>query len=107
MTPLTITKDEYSGKWIAWHLPKQKIAKIESSTKSQVFWKIGKVFYLIGDGETKEEAIEKLERKVTDFTNWFIENEISLYIDEISSNLPEYRQVIYEFNTKQKTSNFF
>ena len=100
MTPLTITKEKYSGKYIAWHLPKQKIAKIESSTKSQVFWKIGKAFYLIGVGETKEEAVSKLEHKVTDFTNWLVENEIAIDIDGISSNLPEYRQAIYEFNKK-------
>ena len=102
MTPLTITKDEYSGKYVAWHLPKQKIANICSLGKSRVFWKIGKVFYLIGDGETKEEAVTKLEYKVTDFTNWLIEKRIELSTEGISSNLPEYRQAIYEFNTENR-----
>lgn len=100
MTPLTITKDEYSGKWVAWNLQSDKIVDFTSEGQSQVFWHFTNSFYLIGVGETEEIAVANLTSKVTDFTNWLIRNEILLAIDKISSNLPEYRQAIYEFNTK-------
>jgi hypothetical protein len=100
MKPLTITKDEYSGKWVAWHLPSDKVVKFKSEGQSQVFWKCTSNFYLLGVGETKETAVENLESKVTDFTYWLNKNGILLGIDYISSNLPEYRQAIYEFNTQ-------
>lgn len=100
MTLLTITKDEYSGKWIAWHLPSDKVVEFTSEGQSQVFWYFTNSFYLIGVGETEEIAVASLTSKVTDFTNWLIKNEILLAIDGISSNLPEYRQAIYEYNTR-------
>ena len=37
MTPLTITKDEYSGKIIAWRLDAEKVAEINSEEKSKAF----------------------------------------------------------------------
>lgn len=100
MTPLTITKDEYSGKYVAWHLPSDKVVAFTSEGQSQVFWYFTNSFYLIGVGETEEIAVATLTSKVTDFTNWLAENHSKLSIDGISSNLPEYRQAIYEFNTK-------
>ena len=100
MTPLTITKDEYSGKWVAWHLPSDKVVKFTSEGQSQVFWKCTSNFYLLGVGETEETAVANLESEVTDFTKWLVENGFELSVDGISSNLPEYRQAIYEFNTK-------
>ena len=101
MKPLTITKDEYSGKWVAWNLPSKKVVKFTSEGQSQVFWKCTKAFYLIGIGETKEQAVDELERKITDFTIWFNKNELLLNFEQISSNSAEYRQAIYEFNTKK------
>lgn len=101
MTPLTITKDEYSGKWVAWHLPSDKIAKIESEGQSQVFWKCTNNFYLLGVGETEEEAIANLESEVTDFTNWLKINRQNLNVFDIASNLPEYRNAIFEFSTEK------
>lgn len=100
MTPLTTTKDGYSGKYIAWHLPKDKVVALDSESKSQVFWKCTSNFYLLGVGETEKEAVANLESEVTDFTNWLKINRQSLNIFDISSNLPEYRNAIFEFNTK-------
>ena len=100
MTPLTITKDEYSGKWVAWHLPSDKVVDFTSEGQSQVFWKCTSRFYLFGVGDTIEEAVAKLERKVADFISWVEINRQELRIFDIASNLPEYRQAIYEFNTK-------
>ena len=101
MTPLTITKDEYSGKFVAWHLPSDKVVAFKSEGQSQVFWYFTNSLYLIGVGETEEIAVANLTSKVTDFTNWLNKNQILFSIDKISSNLPEYRQAIYEFNTKK------
>ena len=104
MTPLTITKDEYSGKWVAWHLPSDKVVEFTSEGQSQVFWKCTSNFYLIGVGDTEETAVDKLKRKVQGFIDWIAINRRSLAVYDISSNLPEYRQAIYEFNT-QKCQN--
>ena len=101
MTPLTITKDEYSGKWVAWHLPSDKVVDFTSEGQSQVFWKCTSNFYLLGVGETKEEAVAELEREVTDFTKWIELNRRALDILDISRNLPEYRNAIFEFNTEK------
>ena len=100
MTPLTITKDEYSGKWVAWHLPSDKVVEFTSEGQSQVFWKCTSNFYLLGVGETREQAVANLNDKMADFISWFAENHKGLVFDGISSNLPEYRQAIYEFNAK-------
>lgn len=102
MTPLTITKDEYSGKWVAWHLPSDKVVKFKSEGQSQVFWRFTSNFYLFGVGETEEEAVSKLESEVTDFTKWLEINRRGLAVFDISSNLPEYRNAIFEFNTKSR-----
>ena len=101
MTPLTITKDEYSGKWVAWHLPSDKVVDFTSEGQSQVFWKCTNNFYLLGVGETEKEAIAKLEEEVTDFTKWIELNRRALAVFDISSNLPEYRNAIFEFNTEK------
>lgn len=100
MKPLTITKDEYSGKWVAWHLPSDKVVDFTSEGQSQVFWYFTNSFYLIGIGETEEIAVASLGEKMADFISWFAENHKGLVLEEINSNLPEYRQAIYEFNTK-------
>ena len=100
MKPLTIMKDEYSGKFVAWHLPSDKVVEFTSEGQSQVFWYFTNSFYLIGVGETEEIAVSSLASKVTDFSNWLAKNHSKLSVDGISSNLPEYRQAIYEFNTK-------
>jgi hypothetical protein len=100
MTPLTITKDKYSGKYIAWHLEKEKTIDINSENKSKVFWKCTNAFYLIGVGVTKEQAEINLVKHIIDFTQWLFKNHSELYVEEISSNLPEYRKAIYEYNTK-------
>jgi hypothetical protein len=107
MTPFTITKDEYSGKWVAWNLPSDKVVDITSEGQSQVFWKCTSNFYLLGVGETEKQAVAKLERKVADFISWIEINRQKLRIFDIASNLPEYRQAIYKFNTKdyQHTDN--
>ena len=101
MTPLTITKDEYSGKFVAWHLPSDKVVKFTNEGQSQVFWKCTSNFYLLGVGDTKEEAVANLESEVTDFTNWLKINRQTLNVFDISSNLPEYRNAIFEFNTEK------
>ena len=101
MKPLTITKDGYSGKYIAWHLPKDKVVALDSESKSQVFWKCTNRFYLIGVGETKKQAIANLESKIYNFISWLIESHSELEVEGISSNLSEYRQAIYEYNTKK------
>jgi hypothetical protein len=101
MTPLTITKDEYSGKFVAWHLPSDKVVEFTSEGQAKVFWKCTKNFYLLGVGETEEEAIAKLEKEVTDFTKWLELNRRALNVFDISSNLPEYRSAIFEFNTEK------
>lgn len=100
MKPLTITKDEYSGKLVAWHLSSDKVVSFKSEGQSQVFWKYTSNFYLLGVGDTEETAVAKLKNKVDDFISWLNKNGILLGIDYISSNLPEYRQAIYEFSTK-------
>ena len=102
MTPLTITKDEYSGKYIAWNLPSEKVVEFTSEGQSQVFWKCTSNFYLLGVGETEEQAVSDLERKVDDFCDWLGINRPNLFCYGASSNLPEYRQAIYEFNTKNR-----
>jgi hypothetical protein len=99
MTPLTITKDEYSGKWVAWHLPSDKVVKFTSEGQSQVFWKCTNNFYLLGVGDTEEQAIKSLGEKMADFIRWFLDNHKGLVFDGISSNLPEYRELIFEYNT--------
>lgn len=101
MTTLTITKDEYSEKWVAWHLPSDKVVEFTSEGQSQVFWKCTNNFYLLGVGDTKEEAVAELEREVTDFTKWLKINRQTLNVFDISSNLPEYRNAIFEFNTEK------
>jgi predicted RNA-binding protein (virulence factor B family) len=101
MKPLTTTKDEYSGKYIAWHLPKDKVVALDSESKSQVFWKCTNRFYLIGVGETKKKAVSNLESKIYNFISWLIESHSELEVEGISSNLSEYRQAIYEYNTKK------
>jgi hypothetical protein len=101
MTPLTITKDEYSGKYVAWHLPSDKVVDFTSEGQSQVFWKCTSNFYLLGVGDTKETAVARLESEVTDFTKWLAENHSKLSVDGISSNLPEYRNAIFEYNTEK------
>lgn len=101
MTPLTITKDEYSGKFVAWHLPSDKVVEFTSEGQSQVFWKCTNNFYLLGVGDTEETAVANLEREVDNFISWLNKNEILLYLNEISSNLPEYRNAIFEFNTEK------
>jgi hypothetical protein len=58
---------------------------------------------LLGVGETEKEAVANLESEVTDFTNWLAEKYKELSVDEISSNLPEYRNAIFDFNMR----NFF
>ena len=101
MTPLTITKDEYSGKIIAWRLDAEKVAEINSEEKSKAFWSCNKNFYLIGVGETEQQAIEEMIKEVADFVIWLAEAHKELSLDEISSNLPEYRNAIFEFNTEK------
>ena len=101
MTPLTITKDEYSGKWVAWHLPSDKVVAFTSEGQSQVFWKCTNNFYLLGVCDTEETAVESLKQKMADFISWFSENHKGLVFEEISSNLPEYRNAIFEFNTEK------
>ena len=101
MTPLTITKDEYSGKWVAWHLPSDKVVEFTSEGQSQMFWKCTSNFYLLGVGGTEKIAIAKLALKITDFTYWLAENHSELSVDDIASNLPEYRNGIFEFNTEK------
>ena len=107
MTPLTITKDEYSGKWVAWHLPSDKVVEFTSEGQSEVFWKCTSNFYLLGVGETREEAISNFICKFYKFSAYLSRNHEELSIDDITSNLPEYRRAIYEFNTKgyQHTDN--
>jgi hypothetical protein len=101
MKPLTITKDEYSGKFVAWHLPSDKVVEFTSEGQSQVFWKCTSNFYLLGVGETEKEAVANLESEVADFTKWLKTNQQTLNIFDISSNLPEYRNAIFEFNTEK------
>ena len=101
MTPLTITKDEYSGKWVAWHLPSEKVVDFTSEGQSQVFWKCTNNFYLLGVGDTEETAVANLENEVMDFTKWLELNRRALNVFDISSNLPEYRNAIFEFNTEK------
>ena len=101
MTPLTITKDEYIEKFVAWHLPSDKVVEFTSEGQSQVFWKCTSNFYLLGVGETEETAVAKLKSEVTDFTNWLAESNSELSVDGIISNLPEYRNAIFEFNTEK------
>ena len=101
MTPLTITKDEYSGKWVAWHLPSDKVVEFTSEVQSQVFWKCTSNFYLLGVGDTEETAVANLENEVMDFTKWLELNRRALNVFDISSNLPEYRNAIFEFNTEK------
>lgn len=101
MTPLTITKDEYSGKWVAWNLPSDKVVDFTSEGKSQVFWKCTSNFYLLGVGDTEQTAVANLESEVTDFTKWIELNRRALNVFDISSNLPEYRNAIFEFNTEK------
>ena len=101
MTPLTITKDEYSGKYIAWHLPSDKVVEFTSEGQSQVFWKCTSNFYLLGVGDTEETAVANLEEEVADFTKWIEINRRELAVFDISSNLPEYRNAIFEFNTEK------
>lgn len=101
MTPLTITKDEYSGKYVAWHLPSDKVVEFTSEGQSQVFWKCTNNFYLLGVGETEKEAVANLESEVTDFTKWLELNRRALNVFDISSNLPEYRNAIFEYNTEK------
>jgi hypothetical protein len=101
MTPLTITKDEYRGKWVAWHLPSDKVVYFTSEGQSQVFWKCTSNFYLLGVGDTEKMAVAKLESEITDFTNWLTKNHSELSVKSISSNLPEYRNAIFEFNTEK------
>ena len=105
MTPLTITKDEYSEKFVAWHLPSDKVVKFTSEGQSQVFWKCTSNFYLLGVGDTKETAVANLKEKMADFISWFAENHKGLVLEGITSNLPEYRQTIYEFNTQDYQHN--
>lgn len=100
MTPLTITKEEYSGKWVAWHLPSDKVVEFTSEGQSQVFWKCTSNFYLLGVGDTEETAVATLEGEIVDFSNWLVENHSELSVKGISSNLPEYRNAIFEFNTE-------
>ena len=101
MTPLTLTKDEYSGKWVAWHLPSDKVVAFTSEGQSQVFWKCTNNFYLLGVGDTEETAVANLENEVMDFTKWLELNRRALNVFDISSNLPEYRNAIFEFNTEK------
>ena len=101
MTPLTITKDEYSGKWVAWHLPSDKVVAFMSEGQSKVFWKCTNNFYLLGVGDTEETAVANLENEVMDFTKWLELNRRALNVFDISSNLPEYRNAIFEFNTEK------
>ena len=100
MTPLAITKDEYSGKWVAWNLPSEKVVEFKSEGQSQVFWKCTSNFYLLGVGETREEAISNFISKFFKFSAYLSRNNEELHIGGITSNLPEYRQAIYEFNTQ-------
>lgn len=101
MKPLTITKDEYSGKYIAWNLPSDKVVEFTSEGQRKVFWKCTSNFYLLGVGDTEGESVADLELEITEFTNWLAENHIELSVDGISSNLPEYRNAIFEFNTEK------
>lgn len=101
MTPLTITKDEYSGKWVAWHLPSDKVVDFTSEEQSKVFWRFTNNFYLLGVGGTEKIAIAKLALKITDFTYWLKINRQNLNVFDIASNLPEYRNAIFEFNTEK------
>jgi hypothetical protein len=55
---------------------------------------------LLGVGETEETAVANLNEKMADFISWFADNHKGLVLEEITSNLPEYRQAIYKFNTK-------
>jgi hypothetical protein len=101
MKPLTITKDEYSGKFVAWNLPSDKVVEFTSEGQSQVFWKCTSDFYLIGVGDTPKTAVEELKSKVQGFIDWIAINRRSLAVYDISSNLPEYRQAIYEYNCEE------
>lgn len=101
MTPLTTTKDKYSEKWVAWHLPSDKVVDFTSEGQSQVFWKCTNNFYLLGVGETEETAVANIESEITKFTIWLNKNHIELSVDGISSNLTEYRNAIFEFNTEK------
>jgi hypothetical protein len=103
MTPITTTKDKYSEKWIAWYLPSDKIANIESEEQAKSFWKCTNNFYLIGVGDTEKQAVANLKKQIAEFTIWWCVNYSELDINGINSNLPEYRNAIFEFNTR----NFF
>lgn len=86
---------------MAWHLPSDKVVEFTSEGQSQVFWRFMNNFYLLGVGETEKEAVAKLKSEVTDFTNWLKINRQTLNVFDISSNLPEYRNAIFEFNTEK------
>lgn len=101
MTPFTITKDEYSGKWVAWNLPSDKVVEFTSEGQSQVFWKCTSNFYLLGVGDEKEEAVANLENEVQGFIDWISLKHRELAVFDISSNQPEYRNAIFEFNTEK------
>ena len=101
MKPLTITKDEFSGKWVAWHLPSDKIVEFKHEIISKAFWACSWTFYLIGVGETKEEATKELEKKLDNFFRWLSVNKPTYYNYGITTNLPKYRAAIYEFNTQK------
>lgn len=66
-----------------------------------MFWKCTNNFYLLGVGDTEETAVANLENEVMDFTKWLELNRRALNVFDISSNLPEYRNAIFEFNTEK------
>lgn len=101
LMPLKVTKDKYKKKFIAWHLESDKIAKIKNEEVSKIFWKFTSAFYLLGVGSTEERAISDLKDKIICFAVWLWTNHKELNLEEISSNLPEYRQAIYEYNTNK------
>lgn len=106
--PLTIVNDRYNGtysggKYTAWHLEFDEVPNDIAMDDITVndFWDWEDCNYLVGKGDTIEQAYEDLKSKVEDFIVWLEINGYSLSRYGISENTPEYRNAIYKFNIEK------
>lgn len=103
--PLTIVNDRYNGtysggKYTAWHLDFYEIPNdiaMDDITVNE-FWGVEDLCYLVGKGDTIEQAYKDLKSKVEDFIVWLEIKGYSLSRYGISENTPEYRNAICKFN---------
>lgn len=106
--PLTIVKDRYGGtysggKYTAWHLDYFNLPEEidEDDCTCADFWTADGNYYLVGKGDTVEQAYKDLVEKVENFIVWVEVKGYKFSIYGIDENTKKVRNAIWRFNTEE------